>query len=124
MRAGEALDRRRACCICRIREGRKSEAAAAGDPKAYRFPRTFLNEERLEFSFSGIKTAVRMRSHRKGPNSSPAGSKLLADLAASFQQAVVDTLIGKAEAALRRTGYTTLCVSGGVAAEPVLSYAA
>lgn len=94
------------------------KAAAGGDPKAYRFPRTFLNEDRLEFSFSGIKTAVRYAIAPQGTElvAPAAGSKLLADLAASFQQAVVETLIGKAEAALRRTGYKTLCVGGGVAA--------
>lgn len=117
--AGEAFDKTASLLGLPYPGGPYIEkAAVGGDPKAFRFPRTFLNEERLEFSFSGIKTAVRYAISPQGTElvAPPAGSKLLADLAASFQQAVVDTLIGKAEAALRRTGYTTLCVGGGVAA--------
>ncbi|MBA4018059.1 MAG: tRNA (adenosine(37)-N6)-threonylcarbamoyltransferase complex transferase subunit TsaD [Pirellula sp.] len=117
--AGEAFDKTASLLGLPYPGGPYIEkAAVGGDPKAFRFPRTFLNEERLEFSFSGIKTAVRYAIAPQGTEvvAPPPGSKLLADLAASFQQAVVDTLIGKAEAALKRTGYSTLCVGGGVAA--------
>jgi N6-L-threonylcarbamoyladenine synthase len=93
-------------------------AAAGGNERAYRFPRTFLRDERLDFSFSGIKTAVRYAVAPQGTElrPPPAGSKLLADLAASFEEAVVDVLVGKAEQALARTGRDVLCVGGGVAA--------
>jgi N6-L-threonylcarbamoyladenine synthase len=117
--AGEAFDKTASLLGLPYPGGPHIEkAAAGGDPRAYRFPRTFLNEDRIEFSFSGLKTAVRYAIAPQGTElvAPPAGSKLLADLAASFQQAVIDVLIGKAEQALRMTGYSTLCVGGGVAA--------
>ncbi|MBN8625384.1 MAG: tRNA (adenosine(37)-N6)-threonylcarbamoyltransferase complex transferase subunit TsaD [Planctomycetes bacterium] len=117
--AGEAFDKTASLLGLPYPGGPHIEkAAAGGDPRVYRFPRTFLNEDRIEFSFSGLKTAVRYAIAPQGTElvAPPAGSKLLADLAASFQQAVIDVLIGKAEQALRATGYKTLCVGGGVAA--------
>ena len=79
-----------------------------------------LNDnDRLDFSFSGLKTAVRYAIAGPGKpdfsaiNLPPAQ---VADLAASFQEAVVDCLAGKAFAALRKTGMNVLCVGGGVAA--------
>ncbi len=96
--------------------------AAAGDPKAFAFPRAFLREERLDFSFSGLKTAVLYKAHgqdaaRTGP--APTG-RFRADLAASFQQAVLDVLVGKARQALRQTGLARLAVGGGVSANRAL----
>jgi N6-L-threonylcarbamoyladenine synthase len=91
--------------------------AAAGDPAAYRFPRALLHDDRLDFSFSGLKTAVFYALYpqrKQGPPPPP--GKQRADLAASFQQAVVDVLVGKARQALRRTGLKRLAVGGGVAA--------
>ncbi len=96
------------------------EAAREGNPKAHRFPRSFLKDpERLEFSFSGLKTAVRY--HIAGPGRPDFAEVRLSrqqvcDIAASFQEAVVDCLVGKAEQALARSGLNTLCVGGGVAA--------
>jgi N6-L-threonylcarbamoyladenine synthase len=92
--------------------------AAAGDPTAYRFPRSFLHDDRLDFSFSGLKTAVRYAiagQEETRPAPPPLG-KRRADLAASFQEAVVDVLAAKARQALQRTGLTRLAVGGGVAA--------
>src|SRR5437660_42193 len=90
--------------------------AAAGDPAAHRFPRALLHDERLDFSFSGLKTAVLYAL--AGPNVSkappPPPGRTRADLAASFQQAVVDVLVGKSRQALRCTGLTRLAVGGGV----------
>lgn len=95
-------------------------ASGHGKPQTYPFPRPFLDDpERLDFSFSGLKTAVRYRIVGPGKqdfrtvNLSP---QQVADLAASFQEAVVDCLVGKSFQALDRTGYRTLCVGGGVAA--------
>src|SRR5438132_8484288 len=72
--------------------------AAAGRPDAFRFPRSFLHEDRLDFSFSGLKTAVLYTVC--GPDLSraapPPAGPYRADLAASFQQAVVDGLAAKA----------------------------
>jgi len=91
--------------------------AAAGDPAAYRFPRALLHDDRLDFSFSGLKTAVLYALYpqrKQGPPPPPGQQR--ADLAASFQQAVVDVLVGKARQALRRTGLKRFAVGGGVAA--------
>jgi len=93
--------------------------AERGKRDAYRLPRPLLDETRLDFSFSGLKTAVRYAI--AGPGGTPDATRLpdegtRADLAASFQEAVVDCLVGKSIAACRRTGLSRLCVGGGVAA--------
>lgn len=97
-----------------------SRAAESGDPGAYRFPRAFLkDEDRLDFSFSGLKTAVRYQIAGPGRTDFRAielAPQTVADLAASFQEAVVDCLVGKTMLAVRKTGLTTVCVGGGVAA--------
>ena len=97
-----------------------SRVAAEGNPKAYRFPRAFLNDEqRLDFSFSGLKTAVRYEIAGPGrPDFSAVdlAPERIADLAASFQEAVVDCLVGKSSLAVQKTGLQRLCVGGGVAA--------
>lgn len=95
-------------------------AAAAGKPQAYPLPRPFLDDpDRLDFSFSGLKTAVRYQIVGPGKHdfrSLQLQPQQVADLAASFQEAVVDCLVGKSLQALQRTGFRTLCVGGGVAA--------
>jgi N6-L-threonylcarbamoyladenine synthase len=96
------------------------EAAGQGNPRAYRLPRAFWHDDqRLDFSLSGLKTAVRYRIAGPGrPDFSQIKlpQQQVADLAASFQEAVVDSLVDKAFAALGRTGLGILCVGGGVAA--------
>jgi len=92
-------------------------AAAGGDPEAVPFPRAMLEDPSLDFSFSGLKTAVvqfyrRARAAGKEPP--------LADVAASFQQAVVDVLVKKTIRAARETGASRVAVVGGVAANSVL----
>ena len=95
-------------------------ASQRGNARAFAFPRTFLkDEDRLDFSFSGLKTAVRYQL--AGPGNPhleprPLAEQLVADVAASFQEAVVDVLVAKSLQALARTGWATLCVGGGVAA--------
>ncbi len=77
------------------------------------------DQNRLDFSFSGLKTAVRYAIAGPGrPDFSAVNlsAAQVADLAASFQEAVVDCLAGKAFIALRKTGIRVLCVGGGVAA--------
>lgn len=97
-----------------------SKAAEQGDPLAHRFPRALLKDKsRLDFSFSGLKTAVRYLIAGPGKvdfQNCPLSASQVADIAASFQEAVVDCLVGKAELAIARTGLDTLCVGGGVAA--------
>jgi len=118
--AGEAFDKVAAMLGLPYPGGPAVQKAAVnGNPKAYAFPRAFLRDPRLDFSFSGLKTAVRYAIAGPGrPN--PAEVRLspeqVADLAASFQEAVADSLVGKAFAALEQTGMRTLCVGGGVAA--------
>jgi N6-L-threonylcarbamoyladenine synthase len=87
--------------------------ARGGDSQAMRFPRAFLEKDSLDFSFSGVKTAVRhyVQQHALQP---------VADVAASFQQAVVDVLVAKTLAAARHCRVTRVVVSGGVAANSQL----
>lgn len=83
-----------------------------GDPQAVAFPRG-LKDEGFDFSFSGLKTSV-VRYVRKHPDAAAA------DIAASFQEAVVDVLVTKAMRAVRAVGATRLVLGGGVAANSSL----
>jgi N6-L-threonylcarbamoyladenine synthase len=85
--------------------------AAAGDPKAIRFPRPLMNDGSYNFSFSGLKTAV-LTHVTKHPEAAGAG---LNDLAASFQAAVCEVLTYKTAAAVAATGIKRVVVAGGVA---------
>jgi N6-L-threonylcarbamoyladenine synthase len=86
--------------------------AATGDPRAVELPRALPARDDLDFSFSGLKTAVATRLARTGV---PQGAAL-ADFCASFQSAVVDVLVRKSRRALVREGLDALIVCGGVAA--------
>lgn len=96
--------------------------AMDGNPEAFAFPRSLFHDPRLDFSFSGLKTAVLYAVHGSDLSrpEAPAPGPLRANLAASFQQAVVDVLVEKARQALRQTGSTRLAVGGGVAANKTL----
>jgi N6-L-threonylcarbamoyladenine synthase len=89
---------------------RINQLAAQGDPRRWDFPRSMLASGNYDFSFSGLKTAVRyfLEGH---PVS---GTLELADVCASFQEAVVDVLVRKTLRALEATGLRILAVSGGV----------
>jgi N6-L-threonylcarbamoyladenine synthase len=87
-------------------------AATEGDPTAIAFPRG-MRDEGYDFSFSGVKTSV-ITYVRKHPEAS------VADVAASFQEAVVDVLVTKARRAAQEVGANALCLGGGVAANSVL----
>jgi N6-L-threonylcarbamoyladenine synthase len=94
-------------------------AAERGNPRAFQFPRSFIHEPRLQFSFSGLKTAVRYALAPPGtplPEAATLAPQLVADVAASFQEAVVDVLVAKSLAAIAQTGTPRLCIGGGVAA--------
>jgi N6-L-threonylcarbamoyladenine synthase len=88
-------------------------AAEDGNQRAFDFPRGLLNnpDHRFDFSFSGLKTSV-LRQVRE----LPAGELPVADLAASFQAAVVDVLVAKTAQAARAYKVGRICVCGGVAA--------
>lgn len=97
--------------------------AASGDPAAVHLPRPLLKTDRLEFSFSGLKTAV-MYAARGVPGATAPVPELTpqrrADLAAAFQEAAVDVLVGKAKLALERYSRKMLCLGGGVACNRLL----
>jgi N6-L-threonylcarbamoyladenine synthase len=120
--AGEAFDKVAAMLGLPYPGGPSIERAAKrGNPDAFNFPRAFLkDEERLDFSFSGLKTAVRYKIVGPGKpdpiDSDKLSESFAADLAASFQEAAVDSLVGKSMQAVRQTGLRILCVGGGVAA--------
>jgi len=86
--------------------------AMEGDPTAIAFPRA-MRDEGLDFSFSGVKTAV-VNHVRRHPDVSTA------DVAASFQEAVVDVLVAKVQGAARQVGAKAMCLGGGVAANSLL----
>jgi N6-L-threonylcarbamoyladenine synthase len=119
--AGEAFDKVASLLGLPYPGGPSIEKAArGGDSARFRFPRPLLDDpSRLEFSFSGLKTAVRYwieGQARQGDKETRRQGDFKADVAASFQEAVCDCLVGKAELALERTGFRILCVGGGVAA--------
>lgn len=96
--------------------------AVEGDPKAFQFPRSLPGK--LDFSFSGLKTSVLYTLKDMGfkGETYPQG-KVLADLCASFQQAVIDSLIKKTLKAAQQTGHTLITVSGGVSCNNTLKEA-
>ena len=87
--------------------------AQKGDPRAIRFPRPMLHSPRLDFSFSGLKTAVVVHLRKAGL---PQTEEALADLCASFQAAVIDSLLGKAFLACKHMNASRLVITGGVSA--------
>jgi N6-L-threonylcarbamoyladenine synthase len=116
--AGEALDKVARTLGLGYPGGPQIQKVAKdGDAQAFKFPRAMLEPDSLDFSFSGMKSAVlntlnsaRMRGETLN----------VPDLAASFQQAVVDVLVRKALRAIERTGVKTLLLAGGVAANTLL----
>ena len=109
--------------------------AESGDPKAFDFPRAYVPES-FDFSFSGLKTAVKQKIQGPGtrgqepennkmknpprqlpvPDPSPLTPVFVSDIAASFQAAVVDVLVRKMEWAIVRKGIKRVVLSGGVSA--------
>ena len=92
--------------------------AEEGDDEAYALPRPMLNRPGLDFSFSGLKTAV-MLEVRKVQEAGTFDSSR-ADIAASFQRAAVDTLVGRSQQAAKREKLERLVVAGGVGANRLL----
>src|SRR5204863_5565016 len=89
-----------------------AKIAERGDPTRHKFPRPMMDSGTLDFSFSGLKTAVltRLRDADLGDE------RVRGDVAASFQAAIVDVLVSKCLEALRREGLERLVVAGGVGA--------
>ncbi|MBT8066841.1 MAG: tRNA (adenosine(37)-N6)-threonylcarbamoyltransferase complex transferase subunit TsaD [Gammaproteobacteria bacterium] len=90
--------------------------AEGGDEAAFAFPRPMLNKPGFDFSFSGLKTAVMLEVRK----AEAAGTLNRADVAASFQRAVVDTLVGRAIKAAKAERLERIVVAGGVGANKLL----
>lgn len=91
--------------------------AKEGNPEAVHFPRVRMEENSLDFSFSGVKTAVINYLHKLDQNNE---SYNKADIAASFQEAVTDVLCEHTIEAARKTGIKTITLAGGVGANSAL----
>lgn len=91
-----------------------------GNPKAIDFPRSMLGPKSLDFSFSGVKTAVlyhcRGQDMKGDDKVGEMSQKQIADIAASFQAAVVEVLVKKTMRAIKKIGAKTVLLGGGVAA--------
>jgi N6-L-threonylcarbamoyladenine synthase len=112
--AGEALDKAARLLGLGYPGGPAIQREAeGGDPRAFSFPVAMSRDPGLDFSFSGLKTALVYAVRDLGPEQAEARR---ADLAASFQAAVVDQLIAKLRRALERGGFEAVALGGGVAA--------
>jgi N6-L-threonylcarbamoyladenine synthase len=116
--AGEAFDKVARLLGLGYPGGPAIEVAARdGDPRAFEFPVAMSRDPRLDFSFSGLKTALVYAARDLGEEAVMART---ADLAASFQHAVVGQLIAKVDRALGGGEWQTLALGGGVAANSLL----
>jgi len=122
--AGEAFDKVAAVLELGYPGGPAIDRLARkGDPKVERFPRAWLKEPHLNFSFSGLKTAVLYRVYGKGRKYGSAAhlsDAELADIAAGFQAALIEPLVKKTILAAKRHNTSTVVVGGGVAANTAL----
>jgi N6-L-threonylcarbamoyladenine synthase len=96
--------------------------AATGRSDAINFPRAYLSKGSLDFSFSGLKTAVALYVRRWRDQKMSKSKIKIADIAASFQVAVVDILIDKVVAAVTQVGVKSVVLAGGVARNNYLRY--
>lgn len=116
--AGEAFDKIARVLGLGYPGGPKIDALAKeGNPKAFDFPRVKMAEDSLDFSFSGVKTAVINHIHKleqKGEEYNKA------DIAASFQEAVCDALVSHTIEAAKRKNLKTIVIAGGVASNSAL----
>ena len=94
-----------------------AKLAQGGDPLAFKLPRPLLHSGDLDFSFSGLKTAVLTQARKLGE---PISEQARANLAASTQAAIVEVLVKKSLKALDQTGLKRLVVAGGVGANTLL----
>jgi N6-L-threonylcarbamoyladenine synthase len=126
--AGEAFDKVATILKLPYPGGPNIEKTAEkGNPKAIKFPRSMLGRDSLDFSFSGIKTAVLyhcrgqdMKGENKVDSMTP---QQIADIAASFQAAVIDVLVKKTQRAAKKISAKTILLGGGVAANNQLRIA-
>jgi N6-L-threonylcarbamoyladenine synthase len=113
--AGEAFDKCAKMLHLPYPGGPHLAQLAEQGQQSFNFPRPMMNRPGLDFSFSGLKTAVSL-AIRGSTHDGVIAEATRADIAASFQRAVVETLAGKSVRALRDTGLKTLVIAGGVSA--------
>jgi len=123
--AGEAFDKVANILKLSYPGGPSIEKTAKnGNPNAIKFPRSMLGRDSLDFSFSGIKTAVlyycRGQDMKGEDKVDSMNEQEIADIAASFQAAVVDVLVKKTQRATKKIGAKTILLGGGVAANSTL----
>ncbi len=94
--------------------------ARGGNPHAVEFPRSYLEEGSMNFSFSGLKTSVLYYLRKSGFDKAKAEEKWISDVCASFQAAVVDVLADKLISAAQTHGVSDIAVVGGVSANGAL----
>jgi len=115
--AGEAYDKAAKLLGLGYPGGPEIERAAKdGNPDAYRFPVGMKNTDAVEFSFSGVKTSLRTMAENLKKN----GELPVADICASFQSAITESLLSKITLAVQETGVKRVAISGGVAANAAL----
>ncbi len=116
--AGEAYDKVARAIGMGYPGGPKIDAAAKkGNPNAVKFPRVFLEEDSYDFSFSGLKSAVLNYVNKQKMMEQPIVPE---DIAASFQQSVVDVLVTKTIKAAKEKGVSQVALAGGVASNSCL----
>ncbi len=115
--AGEAFDKTATLLSLPYPGGPALSALAEkGDATKYKLPRPMIHSGDLDFSFSGLKTAVKTLRDKLAGETPELGPAMRADLAAAIQAAIVDVLVAKSLAALEQTGLRQLVVAGGVGA--------
>ena len=112
--AGEAFDKGAKILGLKYPGGPEiQKASIGGNPERYNFPRPQVKKSKFNFSFSGLKTSLLYKCRDMNDKSI---KDSLSDLSASYQEAIVDTLINKLELAINETGINTVSIAGGVAA--------
>ncbi|WP_444895331.1 tRNA (adenosine(37)-N6)-threonylcarbamoyltransferase complex transferase subunit TsaD [Microbulbifer sp. SSSA005] len=119
--AGEAFDKAAKMLDLDYPGGpRLAALAEKGDPKRFNFPRPMTDRPGLDFSFSGLKTFTLTTVRKHALEDGLPDEQTCADIAAAFQEAVVDTLVIKCRRAIKASGYKTLVIAGGVSANKLL----
>ncbi|WP_444929492.1 tRNA (adenosine(37)-N6)-threonylcarbamoyltransferase complex transferase subunit TsaD [Microbulbifer sp. SSSA002] len=119
--AGEAFDKAAKMLDLDYPGGpRLAALAERGDPKRFTFPRPMTDRPGLDFSFSGLKTFTLTTVRKHALEDGLPDEQTCADIAAAFQEAVVDTLVIKCRRAIKASGYKTLVIAGGVSANKLL----
>ena len=119
--AGEAFDKAAKMLDLDYPGGpRLAALAERGDPQRFKFPRPMTDRPGLDFSFSGLKTYTLTTVREHALEDGLPDAQTCADIAAAFQEAVVDTLVIKCRRAIKASGHKTLVIAGGVSANKLL----